>query len=137
VSPLLTGDRQLCDRIELTGIRAYGYVGLIPEEQVLGQWFEVDMTLWMDLAKAGRSDRIQDTHDYRQTIELVTTLVKTSKFALIEALAEAIAQAVLAQDSRLVQVQVRVSKPAAPIPDYAGRITVNVVRQQPESACNG
>lgn len=118
------------DRIYLTGIRAYGYVGYIPEEQVLGQWFEVDVTLWIDLSKAGTSDRIHDTHDYRQTIDTVISLVKTSKVALIEALAEAIAQAILANDDRLEQVQVRVSKPAAPIPDYAGRIAVEVLRER-------
>ncbi|MBF2077375.1 MAG: dihydroneopterin aldolase [Synechococcales cyanobacterium T60_A2020_003] len=116
------------DRIYLTGIRAYGYVGYIPEEQVLGQWFEVDVTLWIDLSKAGKSDRIHDTHDYRKTIDTVISLVKTSTFALIEALAEAIAQAILSKDERLDQVQVRVSKPAAPIPDYAGRIAVEVLR---------
>jgi 7,8-dihydroneopterin aldolase/epimerase/oxygenase len=121
------------DRIYLTGIRAYGYVGYIPEEQVLGQWFEVDITLWIDLAKAGQSDRIHDTHDYRQTIDTVTTLVKTSKFALIEALAEAIAQAILVNDERLEQVQVRVGKPAAPIPDYAGHLAVEVTRGRGEN----
>lgn len=30
------------DSIHVTGIRCYGYTGLLPEEQVLGQWFEVD-----------------------------------------------------------------------------------------------
>ena len=121
------------DRIYLTGIRAYGYVGDLPEEQELGKWFEVDVTLWIDLAKAGQSDRIQDTHDYRKTIETVTTLVKTSKFALIEALAEAIAQTVLANDARLEQVQVRVGNPAAPIPEFAGRLAVEVTRRRQES----
>lgn len=122
------------DRIYLTGIRVYGYVGYLPEEQALGQWFEVDVTLWIALAKAGQSDRIQDTHDYRRTIETVTTLVKTSKFALIEALAEAIAQSVLASDERLEQVQVRVGKPAAPIPDFAGRLAVEVIRSRSDQA---
>lgn len=118
------------DRIYLTDIRVYGYVGFLPEEQVLGQWFEVDVILWIDLAKAGKSDRIHDTHDYRKTIDTVTTLVKNGKFALIEALAEAIAQAILANDERLEQVQVRVGKPAAPIPDYAGRLAVEVTRSR-------
>jgi dihydroneopterin aldolase len=55
------------DCIQLTGIRAYGYTGFLPEEQVLGQWFEVDLTLWLDLAKSGASDRIEDTLDYRNS----------------------------------------------------------------------
>ncbi len=35
------------DCIHVTGIRAYGYTGYLPEEQSLGQWFEVDLKLWL------------------------------------------------------------------------------------------
>jgi dihydroneopterin aldolase len=34
------------------------------QENVLGQKFVVDATLWADLAAAGRSDSLQDTIDY-------------------------------------------------------------------------
>ena len=117
------------DSIDLTGIRCYGYVGYLPEEQVLGQWFEVDVTLWLDLSVAGKSDAIEDTLDYRSIISTVQYLVKTSKFALIETLATAIAEAVL-QSQQVMQVQVRLSKVAAPIPDYGGKITVNLTRSK-------
>ncbi|HEY9734659.1 MAG TPA: dihydroneopterin aldolase, partial [Trichocoleus sp.] len=49
------------DHIHVTGIRAYGYIGALPEENVLGQWFEVDLTLWLDLAPAGESDDLTQT----------------------------------------------------------------------------
>ncbi len=117
------------DTIQLTGIRCYGYVGYLPEEQVLGQWFEVDLILWLDLASAGESDDISDTLDYRVVIETVKELVKTAKFALVEKLASAIADSILKLD--IVQkVQVRLSKPAAPIPDFGGRITIDITRSR-------
>jgi len=84
------------DCIHLTGIRAYGYTGFLPEEQVLGQWFEVDLTLWLDLSHSGQSDRLEDTLDYRHTIEVTKQVIKTQKFALVEKLATAIADAILA-----------------------------------------
>lgn len=115
------------DCIQLTGIRCYGYTGYLQEEQVLGQWFEVDLTLWLDVAKAGESDEIADTLDYRGAIETVKQIVKTSKFALIEKLATAIANAMLELEY-VQQVQVRLSKPAAPIPDFGGRITLEITR---------
>ncbi len=115
------------DCIQLTGIRSYGYTGYLPEEQVLGQWFEIDLTLWLDLAAAGHSDNITDTLDYRRAIEIVKQLVKTSKFALIEKLATAIADAIL-EFEQVQQVQVRLSKPAAPIPDFGGKITIELTR---------
>lgn len=118
------------DCIHLTGISCYGYIGYLQEEQVLGQWFEVDLTLWLDLASAGQSDEIADTLDYRHAIETVKELVKTSKFALIEKLATAIAQSLL-QFDQVQQVQVRLTKPNAPIPDFAGKITVELTRTKP------
>jgi 7,8-dihydroneopterin aldolase/epimerase/oxygenase len=115
------------DSIQLTGIRCYGYVGLLPEEQVLGQWFEVDLTLWLDLAAAGESDEISDTLDYRQAIAMVKQLIKTSKFALVEKLANAIAQSILKLD-KVQQVRVQLIKPAAPIPDFNGKIIIDITR---------
>ena len=117
------------DCIQLEGIRCYGYTGYLPEEQVLGQWFEVDVTLWRDLALAGKSDAIEDTVDYRNIINRVQHLVKTSKFALVERLAGAIAESILTNDG-IQQVKVRLSKLAAPIPDFGGKITIELTRSQ-------
>ena len=117
------------DCIQLEGIRCYGYTWYLPEEQVLGQWFEVDVTLWLDLALAGKSDAIEDTVDYRNIINRVQHLVKTSKFALVERLAGAIAESILTNDG-IQQVKVRLSKPAAPIPDFGGKITIELIRSQ-------
>ena len=123
------------DCIHLNSIRCYGYTGALPEEQVLGQWFEVGLTLWLDLTLAGQSDRLSDTLDYRPVIATVQTLVKTAKFTLLERLAVAIAEAVLhsAEQTASVpvqQVQVRLCKPAAPIPDFGGDIVVEVTRSR-------
>lgn len=119
------------DSIQLTGIRAYGYTGYLPEERVLGQWFEVDLTLWLDLAPAGESDDIAHTLDYRQAIAIVQHLVKTAKFALVEKLASAIADALLELEL-ITQVRVQLSKPAAPIPDFGGKITIDITRKRTE-----
>jgi dihydroneopterin aldolase len=121
--------QKLMDCIHLTGIRSYGYTGYLPEEQVLGQWFEVDVKLWLDLSQATETDAIADTLDYRNVISTVQNLVKTSKFALLEKLAGAIADAILQQSDRVTQVQVVVTKPAAPIPDFGGKISIEISRK--------
>lgn len=118
------------DCIHLTGIRGYGYTGFLAEEQVLGQWFEADVTLWLDLASAGQTDAIADTVDYRSVISLVQNLIKTSKFALVEKLASTIADSILQQSDRITQVQVILCKPAAPIPDFGGKILIELTRTQ-------
>ena len=98
------------DCIHLTGIRGYGYTGFLPEEQVLGQWFEVDVKLWLDLSEPAKTDNIEDTIDYRRVINLVQNLLKTSKFALVERLAGAIADTILEHSDSIDQVQVILSK---------------------------
>lgn len=116
------------DCIHLTGIRGYGYTGFLPEEQALGQWFEVDVKLWLDLSKPATTDNIEDTIDYRHIISLVQNLLKTSKFALVERLAGAIADSILEDMNGINQVQVILSKPAAPIPDFSGKISIELTK---------
>ncbi len=124
----------LMDVIRLKGIRSYGYTGALAEEQVLGQWFEVQVVLWLDLSTAGSSDRLMDTLDYGQVVMMVQQLVKTSKFALVERLATAIADTILDQNSpsgiSIQQVQVCLTKLAAPIPDFSGEVTVEITRSR-------
>lgn len=117
------------DSIEVTGIRAYGYTGFLPEERILGQWFEVDLTLWLDLKISAKSDDLNDTADYRQAISIVKHIIKTAKFALVEKLAEVIADDILKLEP-VNQVRVRLSKPAPPIPDFEGKIIIDITRSQ-------
>lgn len=121
----------MTDRISVSGIRAYGYIGALPEENVLGQWFEVDLVLHLDLTQAGRSDRLADTHNYADIIQQVQELIQTQKFRLLERLAAVIADQALANDQRLETVEVTVTKLTAPVPNFDGRVAVTLVRSQP------
>jgi 7,8-dihydroneopterin aldolase/epimerase/oxygenase len=115
------------DCIHVTGIRGYGYHGALPEENTLGQWFEVDLRLWLDLTQAGQSDRLEDTIDYGKVVATVQHLIKTTRFALLERLASAIAEAIL-QAGTITEVQVCLTKVTAPIPDFDGRVTIDITR---------
>lgn len=114
------------DRIYVQGIRAYGYTGFLPEEQALGQWFEVDLVLWVNLAEAGKSDRLEETYDYSQDIGAIQALIQTAKYRLIEKLAEEIAVLVL-NAGRVQRVQVRLTK-RPPIPNFSGQVVVEIER---------
>jgi 7,8-dihydroneopterin aldolase/epimerase/oxygenase len=122
----------MMDCIHLTGIHSYGYTGLLPEEQILGQWFEVDLKLWTNLAIAGQSDRIDDTLDYRQVISLVKNLVKNARFSLLERLAAEITDQLL-NYPQIEKVQVRLTKLTPPIPDFSGQITIEIMRSRSQS----
>lgn len=84
------------DCLHLSGIRYYGYTGALPEEQILGQWFEIDIKLWLDMAQAAASDRLEDTLDYRPLLQAIEQLMQQQRFHLIETLAAAIMKLCLA-----------------------------------------
>jgi 7,8-dihydroneopterin aldolase/epimerase/oxygenase len=115
------------DAIHVTGIRAFGYLGVLPEERSLGQWFNVDLVIHLDLSKAGKSDRLSDTYDYSKAVGTIQSYIQTSPVQLIESAAEVIAEIVLANPI-VQQVQVRLTKLVPPIPNFNGAIAVEITR---------
>ena len=116
------------DRILLSGLRVRGHHGVLPHEAQLGQVFVVDLELVLDLAPAGRSDDLGETVDYGSLAGRVAEVVGGRPRKLLEALAEDLAQLVLA-DERVRQVRVRVTKPQAPLP-VDGQVAVEIVRDR-------
>ena len=90
----------------------------------------MDVKLWLDLSISAKTDAIEHTIDYRSVISLVQDLIKTSKFALVERLAGNIADSILRSSDLVKQVQVILSKPAAPIPDFGGKISIELIRSK-------
>lgn len=115
------------DRIIIREIEFYGYHGVLPEEKRLGQRFQVDLDLYLDLAPAGRTDDLRQTVNYAAVVEKVVQLGRERVYNLIEALAEAIAAEILA-DPLIARVKVRVKKPQAPIPQSFGLVAVEIER---------
>ena len=103
------------DEILLEGMRFYGYHGVHPEERRLGQRFVIDVALAVDLRSAGETDDLAQTVSYSAAYAEVRQIVEGEPRQLIEAVAEGIADAMLALDTRVQRVRVRVAKPEAPV----------------------
>ncbi|NBN77537.1 dihydroneopterin aldolase [Microvirga tunisiensis] len=116
------------DVIFLEDLAFFAYHGLYEEEARLGQRFHVDLACWLDLGPASREDDYALTVCYGTLTRTVETVVTGSRFKLIERLAGAIADAVLAADPRIDRVRVRVHKPGAPLPVASGRASVQIER---------
>lgn len=122
------------DRLSLSGMRFQGRHGVLPEEKVNPQPFEVDLVLHLDLAEAAATDDLDKTVDYANLFDLVRAIVEGRSFDLIEALAGAVAAAVLAAtgQERVSSVEVRVRKPEAPIDGDFETVEVALVRGHPD-----
>ncbi len=112
----------MSDRIVLHDMVFQGRHGVLEREQREEQPFHVDVELELDLRPAGIDDDLAKSVDYGAVFETVRSIVESTSFRLIEALAEAIAHELLA-DFAVTELTVRVRKPNAPIDGtfaYAG-----------------
>ena len=115
------------DRIELRGLRVVGTHGALAEERVRAQPFEVDLDVHTDLRAAGRSDDLRATLDYGALSERVAAVVRDESHALLERLAERIAETVLG-DAHVTSVTVTVRKLRPPVPVDLASAGVTLVR---------
>jgi 7,8-dihydroneopterin aldolase/epimerase/oxygenase len=115
------------DVVSIQGLRARGRHGVFAFEQAEGQIFAVDVDLYLDTAPAAASDELADTLDYGSVATAVLAVVEGEPVALIETLAQRIADRCL-EDDRVRRVRVRVHKPDAPVAAVFDDISVTIVR---------
>jgi 7,8-dihydroneopterin aldolase/epimerase/oxygenase len=126
----------MTDRLSVIGMQFSGRHGVLPNEKLEAQPFEVDLVLHTELRAAGASDDLADTTDYGSLFDLTAAIVEGWSFDLIEALAASIARAVLAAtDPALVEaVEVRVRKPKAPLSGAFKTVEVGILRRRDDAA---
>ena len=100
------------DRIIITDIRARCIVGVNQDERTEKQDVTINLSIYADLRKPGQSDKFEDAIDYRAIKKRVLNLVENSKYFLLEALTEAVADVCL-ETPGVIKVLVRVDKPSA------------------------
>ncbi len=117
------------DKLTLAGMVFHAFHGVHDEEARLGQRFEVDLDMILDATRPGRTDLLADAVDYGRVYQVVMQVVTGERFHLIEALATAIARAVL-REFPLPAVTVRVRKPQAPIKGIFGTVEIEIARER-------
>jgi 7,8-dihydroneopterin aldolase/epimerase/oxygenase len=122
----------LADRIVLANMRFMARHGVHDSERREAQPFEVDVELYRDLRPAGRDDELDATIDYGPVYASVQRILEGPSIKLLEALATAIAETLLA-DLDITEVVVRVRKPAVKLGgplDFAG-VEIRRTRAEP------
>ena len=115
------------DQIQIRGLRVYAYHGVKESEKEKGQPFELDITLWTDIRRAGATDRLEDTINYSRVARRVLSLMHEQKDDLIERVAARVAEGILA-DFPAEGVTVCLKKPRAPIAADFAYVAVEITR---------
>jgi dihydroneopterin aldolase len=115
------------DRILISGLRELGVHGVLPEEQVRPQPFEIDVELLVDVTAAGESDNLDDTVDYAAVCEAVRRVVSSEQYQLLERLATRIVE-VCRADPRVFGAVVEVRKLHPPVRALLDHVAVRVER---------
>ena len=119
----------MSDRILLHEMAFYAYHGVNPEEQAHGQVFIVAVEVEADLHRAGHTDAINDSLDYRDLYARIRQVVSEERYRLLEAVAEAVAHRLLELE-RVQAVTVQVRKPHVKLGGPLAYAAVEVTRRK-------
>jgi 7,8-dihydroneopterin aldolase/epimerase/oxygenase len=116
------------DKVYVNGMKFYGYHGVFEEEQKLGQRFHADVSLSLDLSKAGLTDELDHTIHYGEVYDTVKEIMEGTPVKLLETLAESISAALLGRFTLIQEVTIKVIKPDPPIPGHYDSVAVEIKR---------
>ena len=111
--------------VEVRDLRVFGRHGVHEEERERGQDFVFDVEL--EVGERGTSDRLADAVDYVEVARVVQEVSDSRRFALLEALAAAVADELERRFSP-ERLRVRVRKPDVRPAGLEGTVAVAVTR---------
>lgn len=113
------------DKIYIRDLSIRCIIGVNEDERTEKQDVVINVILFTDTRKAGQTDALEDSVDYKKVKKAILSLVESSEFLLIEKLADEIAKVCL-DDSKVQKVNVTVDKPGAL--RYTHSVAVEIVR---------
>jgi FolB domain-containing protein len=100
------------DKVFIKDLLARGIIGVNESERTHAQDILVNITMSTDTSKAGSSDDVNDSVNYRTVAKKALAIAEKAERLTVEALAEDIAKMILELDN-VQSVCVRVEKPGA------------------------
>ena len=115
------------EAIHIRELRLWAHVGVLEQERRDGQWFSLDISFWLDLSRAAAADDLASSLDYSVAIRALQGLAREIRCLTIEHFSEQVLDR-LEQLFGPVPVRLTLSKCAAPVPGFDGRVAVERCR---------
>lgn len=100
------------DKVFIEDLRVQTVIGIFDWEREIKQTVSLDLEMGFDIRKAGASDHIDDTLDYKAVSKRLIGFIEESEFQLVETLAERCASIVL-DEFPVHWLRLKLSKPGA------------------------
>lgn len=127
---LCSGRVKELDKIYVNQMEFWGYHGLFPEENKLGQRFYVDLELELDLRPAAESDDMTKSIDYGAIYEVTKKTVEGKHHKLVETVAEKLSNELFGEFPLLEGCLIKVYKPDPPIPGHYKSVAIEIYRRR-------
>ena len=121
----------MSDRIFIEGIKFHGFHGLTRMERQVGVRLSVDVTLELDLERAGRLDNMRLALDYRKVHEHVVQVGRASSHKLLESYAVTLMDA-LFEEFTVERITIRVRKETPVLDGIVDSVGVEITREPPD-----
>jgi FolB domain-containing protein len=115
------------DKVIIKDLLARGIIGINPDERKNPQDILINIVLFTDIRRAGETDDIHDSVNYRTIAKMAIAHAETAQRLTVEALATDLAALCLAVQG-VEKVQVRVEKPGAV--RFSGSVGVEIEREK-------
>ena len=100
--------------IRLEGLKIYAYHGVLPQENLVGAYYYIDLKLKTDFTHAAETDELEGTVSYADIFAVVKEeMAITSK--LLEHVCQRIASRIFKDFPTIVAIDIRLSKENPPM----------------------
>ena len=109
--------------IHVSNLRLWAHVGVLEHERRDGQWFSVDLRIWLDVSAAASEDALAESLDYSQAITALQRLSRSTSCLTIERFSELMLDCI----ERLYgpyPIWLKLTKCAAPVPGFTGEVAI-------------
>jgi len=110
-------------------MKVFAYHGVLEEEKKNGQDFYLNAKVYVDMRKAGISDKLEDTINYDLVCTYLAEVFAERVFDTIEAAAEYTLQEIIVNFPSIEAMELEVRKPHAPLTYVPEDISVTIYRE--------
>lgn len=112
IKEVIPPKQNIMDIVYIRDLRIETVIGIYDWEREIRQIVSLDLEMGTDIRRAGETDHIDDTLDYKSVAKRLIEFVGKSEYQLVEALAEQCSQIVL-NEFNVPWLRLRLSKPGA------------------------